>query len=181
MASAPRWSTRCRNGWKSMWRATSAATRCASSAAMPMGKLKELGAVNRRGTIVTFKPDTKIFGDAQFSPARLYRMAQVQGLSVPRRGNPLGLRSLADQGRNAGGRHAEISRRPARFSQERDRQGQHRHAARLLRPHRKPRRQRARWNGRWPGRRRSIPSSAPIATPFPRRRAARMNRACAMP
>src|ERR1700723_3844940 len=31
----------------------------------PKGKLKELGAVNRRGTIVTFKPDPKIFGDAQ--------------------------------------------------------------------------------------------------------------------
>ncbi len=41
-----------------------------------VGKLKELGAVNRRGTIVTFKPDRKIFGDAQFSPARLYRMAK---------------------------------------------------------------------------------------------------------
>jgi len=40
------------------------------------GKLKELGAVNRRGTIVTFKPDAKIFGEAQFSPARLYRMAK---------------------------------------------------------------------------------------------------------
>jgi topoisomerase IV subunit B len=39
-------------------------------------KLKETGAVNRRGTIVTFKPDVKIFGDAQFSPARLYRMAR---------------------------------------------------------------------------------------------------------
>ena len=42
----------------------------------PKGKLKDLGAVNRRGTIVTFKPDTKIFADAQFSPARLYRMAR---------------------------------------------------------------------------------------------------------
>src|SRR5882757_9433395 len=40
------------------------------------GKLKDLGAVNWRGTIVTFKPDTKIFGDAQFSPARLHRMAK---------------------------------------------------------------------------------------------------------
>jgi len=40
------------------------------------GKLKELGAVNRRGTIVTFKPDAKIFGEAQFSPGRLYRMAK---------------------------------------------------------------------------------------------------------
>ena len=42
----------------------------------PKGKLKELGAVNRRGTIVAFKPDVKIFGDVQFSPARLYRMAK---------------------------------------------------------------------------------------------------------
>ncbi len=42
----------------------------------PKGKLKELGAVNRRGTIVSFKPDEKIFGDVQFSPARLYRMAK---------------------------------------------------------------------------------------------------------
>src|SRR5882757_8327262 len=41
-----------------------------------VGKLKNLGAVNRRGTIVTFKPDTKIFGDVHFSPARLHRMAK---------------------------------------------------------------------------------------------------------
>ncbi len=40
------------------------------------GKLKDLGAVNWRGTIVSFKPDTKIFADAQFSPARLHRMAK---------------------------------------------------------------------------------------------------------
>jgi len=39
-------------------------------------KLKNGGAVNRRGTIVSFKPDEKIFGDAAFSPARLYRMAK---------------------------------------------------------------------------------------------------------
>ena len=31
-----------------------------------VGKLKDLGAVNRRGTIVTFKPDPKIFGDVAF-------------------------------------------------------------------------------------------------------------------
>ena len=41
-----------------------------------VGKLKDLGAVNRRGTITSFKPDPKIFGDAQFSPARLHRMAK---------------------------------------------------------------------------------------------------------
>src|ERR1700744_2392586 len=37
-----------------------------------IGKLKDLGAVNRRGTITSFKPDVKIFGDIHFSPARLY-------------------------------------------------------------------------------------------------------------
>src|ERR1700761_629773 len=42
-----------------------------------VGKLKNLGAVNRRGTITSFKPDTTIFGtDTHFSPARLYRMAK---------------------------------------------------------------------------------------------------------
>jgi topoisomerase-4 subunit B len=42
-----------------------------------VGKLKSLGAVNRRGTIVSFKPDIKIFGkDTHFSPAVLYRMAK---------------------------------------------------------------------------------------------------------
>ncbi len=42
-----------------------------------VGKLKDMGAVNRRGTIVTFKPDAQIFGDAvDFSPARLFRMAK---------------------------------------------------------------------------------------------------------
>ena len=41
------------------------------------GKLKDLGAVNRRGTIVSFKPDFQIFGkDTHFSPAQLYRMAR---------------------------------------------------------------------------------------------------------
>src|SRR5690348_8443833 len=40
------------------------------------GKLKDLGNVNRRGTIVTFRPDAKIFGDTGFSPARLHRMAK---------------------------------------------------------------------------------------------------------
>jgi topoisomerase IV subunit B len=42
-----------------------------------VGKLKDQGAVNRRGTIVSFKPDTQIFGkDTHFSPAQLYRMAK---------------------------------------------------------------------------------------------------------
>jgi topoisomerase-4 subunit B len=42
-----------------------------------VGKLKETGAVNRRGTIVSFKPDIEIFGkDTHFSPSSLYKMAR---------------------------------------------------------------------------------------------------------
>lgn len=42
-----------------------------------VGKLKSLGTVNRRGTIVSFKPDQQIFGkEIHFSPAQLYRMAR---------------------------------------------------------------------------------------------------------
>ena len=42
-----------------------------------IGKLKDQGAVNRRGTIVSFKPDVQIFGkETHFSPAQLYRMAR---------------------------------------------------------------------------------------------------------
>jgi len=40
-------------------------------------KLKDIGAVNRRGTTVTFHPDAQIFGkDTHFSAARLYRMVK---------------------------------------------------------------------------------------------------------
>ena len=41
-----------------------------------IGKLKDVGAVNWRGTIVSFKPDRQIFKDAHFSAALLYRMAR---------------------------------------------------------------------------------------------------------
>jgi topoisomerase-4 subunit B len=42
-----------------------------------VSKLKSLGSGNRRGTIVTFHPDTQIFGkDVHFSAATLYRMAR---------------------------------------------------------------------------------------------------------
>src|ERR1700761_3648383 len=42
-----------------------------------IGKLKDMGAVNRRGTTVSFHPDAQIFGnDTHFSAARLYRMVK---------------------------------------------------------------------------------------------------------
>ena len=78
-----------------------------------IGKLKDLGAVNRRGTITSFKPDAKIFGDVAVLAGAAAPHGQVQGLSVPRRGNPLVLRSVADQGRDPGRGCAEIPRRVA--------------------------------------------------------------------
>ncbi len=44
----------------------------------PLGPLQHLGPTpNRRGTSVTFVPDTEIFGDeAKFKPARLFRLAR---------------------------------------------------------------------------------------------------------
>ena len=42
-----------------------------------LDKLQELGSTpNRRGTTVAFTPDTEIFGDRQFSPKRLYKLAR---------------------------------------------------------------------------------------------------------
>jgi topoisomerase-4 subunit B len=44
----------------------------------PTSKLKEVGTTqNRRGTVISFKPDAMIFGDdARFQPDQLYRMAR---------------------------------------------------------------------------------------------------------
>ena len=42
-----------------------------------LGPIKTIGAApNRRGTTVTFTPDTEIFGDRQFKPARLFKLAR---------------------------------------------------------------------------------------------------------
>ena len=42
-----------------------------------LGKIENLGATpNRRGTTVTFTPDTEIFGDRQFKPHRLFKLAR---------------------------------------------------------------------------------------------------------
>ncbi|MEX0342817.1 MAG: DNA topoisomerase IV subunit B [Erythrobacter sp.] len=43
----------------------------------PKGKIEEIGAApNRRGTTVTFVPDSEIFGDRKFSPKRLFKLAR---------------------------------------------------------------------------------------------------------
>ncbi|MGE4351499.1 MAG: DNA topoisomerase IV subunit B [Bdellovibrionales bacterium] len=44
---------------------------------VPQGKLKKMGAINRRGTKITFRPDPEIFGTKlRFKPATLFRMAR---------------------------------------------------------------------------------------------------------
>jgi len=43
----------------------------------PLGGLRHLGGTpNRRGTIVSFTPDPEIFGDREFKPARLFKLAR---------------------------------------------------------------------------------------------------------
>ncbi|MBS48776.1 MULTISPECIES: DNA topoisomerase IV subunit B [Sphingobium] len=47
------------------------------SQGLPQGPLEKVGgAPNRRGTSVAFTPDTAIFGEQKFKPARLYRLAR---------------------------------------------------------------------------------------------------------
>ena len=49
------------------------------SRGLPQGKLQKIGeAKNKRGTTVTFVPDTEIFGKIHFDPARLYAMAKAK-------------------------------------------------------------------------------------------------------
>jgi len=47
------------------------------SQGLPLAPLEKVGAApNRRGTSVAFTPDTAIFGEQKFKPARLYRLAR---------------------------------------------------------------------------------------------------------
>ena len=47
------------------------------SQGLPLSPLEKVGAApNRRGTSVSFTPDTAIFGEQKFKPARLYRLAR---------------------------------------------------------------------------------------------------------
>ncbi len=47
------------------------------SKGLPLARIEKIGTTpNRRGTSVTFVPDTEIFGDRQFKPARLFKLAR---------------------------------------------------------------------------------------------------------
>lgn len=49
------------------------------SRGLPQDKLKNVGTANKRGTSVTFRPDTEIFGTRiQFKPSTLFRMARAK-------------------------------------------------------------------------------------------------------
>ncbi|CAN5168784.1 DNA topoisomerase IV subunit B [soil metagenome] len=51
--------------------------RQAFSRGHPLGPLEKVGAApNRRGTAVSFVPDTEIFGEMKFKPARLHKLAR---------------------------------------------------------------------------------------------------------
>ena len=68
----------------------------------PTSKLKSAGpAPNRRGTTVTFHPDPEIFGKHELPARAALPHGALQGLSVPRRRDPLALRpEPAAQGRH---------------------------------------------------------------------------------
>ena len=85
----------------------------------PKTELEEVGsASNRRGTLVTFKPDPEIFGKtARFKPAILHRMARSKAYLFRRRRDPLAMRSSASgQGqRYSGTRGLPLSEGPGGF------------------------------------------------------------------
>ena len=79
-------------------------------AACRSGKLETVGrALNRRGTSIRFHPDAQIFGkEAAFHPAAALPHGALQGLSVRRRRDPLGVRNRRCR--------PTARRRPRRFS-----------------------------------------------------------------
>ncbi len=93
----------------------------------------------------------------------------LEGLSVPRGGNPLELRARAAEGRQgrcAAGGGAALPRRPARQPGGRYQRGAPRCCRRSGRARRRCRaKPPASWNGRWCGWRRATASCTPTATP----------------
>ncbi len=101
----------------------------------PTTKLVNAGPVhNRRGTSIRFKPDPTVFGSRRVQPGAAVSAVPLEGLPVPRRADPLGLRSVAAarrQGRHAGRGGAAFPRRPARQPGGGDRRDAARAAAAL--------------------------------------------------
>ncbi len=113
---------------KQLYRAGILARACA------LGPLQKLGATpNRRGTTVSFMPDTEIFGDQQVQAAAPVQARPLEGLSVRRRRNPLEMRcrrSPATMCRRGG---VPVPRRAGRSSCRTGRQPRMRHQPVLCR------------------------------------------------
>ncbi len=90
MASAVRWSTPCPRSWRSRWRAIASCGSRTSRKGAPVTKLinARAGAQPPRHTI-RFRPDATVFANLAFQPGAALQVVPVQGLSVPRRRNPL--------------------------------------------------------------------------------------------
>ena len=145
----------------------------------PTTKLVNAGPVhNRRGTTIRFQPDRQIFGELQFSPARLYRLCRSKAYLF--RG--VEIRWTCDPALLQGARTRRQPKRCCTFpgglrdSLEEDiggavaascRSGRARPTCPPATAHA------AAWNGRSPGSRRARASCTPTATPCRRRRAAR--------
>ena len=85
---------------------------------VPQTGLSNRGPVNnRRGTMLRFHPDPEIFGEHRISRGDALPHGAVEGLSLPRPGNSVGLRSgAASPGRRSSRGSAALSGRARRFS-----------------------------------------------------------------
>jgi hypothetical protein len=119
---------------------------------VPQGPVKLIQkGVKRRGTRVRLRPDPQIFGEgAGFKARACLPHDQGQGLSLRRRGNPLDLRQVADQG-NRYSREGVVPFRErfARLSRTGNRRPDARHAEPFAA--RRKRKVSARPSGRSPG------------------------------
>ena len=127
------------NGWTSPSGATASSGNSRSAAACRMGPIEQVGPSKKRGTLIRFHPDAEIFGDRrglQACPA--VPDDPVQGLSVPRRRDPLDLRARAGSPTHTPPEATlPLPRRPGRRPGRADRRARDRHP-RLHRPGRAP-------------------------------------------
>jgi hypothetical protein len=136
----------------------------------PLGKLEKVGPTKKRGTRFRFLPDPEIFGEARHLQARPGSTdGPLQGLSVPRRRDPLVLRARAHPGPRPPPRPPSLPQRPGRLPGRADQRPGHRHRIRPSPAARARRATAAPSNGPSPGPRpasaRPTASCSPTATP----------------
>ena len=130
----------------------------------PETPLTEVGsAANRRGTLVTFKPDPEIFGkSAEIQAGAPAPHGQEQGIPFPRRRDPLVLRSRpsGQGGRRSGKGCLPFPEGPRRFSARHALRARLRDRDGVQPVRRRWRTARAGWSGRSPGPRMRNPTPA---------------------